>query len=78
MPAGFASKVILLHRKSSIFIFDFKIDKFYSHALCSRKRYGKKYQKNGTAEARGSNFIEEAFAEAAAVIAEALRKPSRT
>ena len=38
----------------------------------------KKNKKDGTAEARGNNFIEEAFAEAAAVIAEALRKPSRT
>ena len=34
----------------------------------------KKIQKDVTAEARESNFLDEAFAEAAAVFAEAMRK----
>ena len=37
----------------------------------------KNSKKNGTAEARGSKFLEEGFAEAAAVFAEAMRKASR-
>ena len=68
----------------TVFIFDFKTNRFYFHMLrgSSRCVRGSDIAKNNKEmvprKLAEAILLEEAFAEAAAVIAEALRKPSRT